>query len=182
MVRPTSRTTAANLVLLSSCHMHTNIRRKSFVWYAIAAARHTPSSAQRLANSSAGKPAADTESMIEGVNAWCTTDNFSRPAISTSSRYQIYPKRITRATQNQFLALHAKTFSRLRSYDTFVHGIPRLKNVAKEIAAREWQLVKHDIEEFVTPAWVNQEKQRAEYLTRVARAERRMGRVSNSLL
>lgn len=54
-----------------------------------------------------------------------------------------------------------------------------MTNAAKEIAAREWQLVKHDIEEFVTPAWVNQENQRAEYLSRVARAERRMGRVSN---
>lgn len=65
--------------------------------------------------------------------------------------------------------------------DTLVHGVPRIKNAAKEIAAREWQLVKRDIEEFVTPTWVNQEKQRAEYLTRVAHAERRMGRVSNWL-
>ena len=53
----------------------------------------------------------------------------------------------------------------------------RLKNTVETIASREWQLIKHDIEEFVTPAWVNQEKQRAEYLSRVARAERRMGRV-----
>lgn len=52
-----------------------------------------------------------------------------------------------------------------------------MKNTVETIASREWQLIKHDIEEFVTPAWVNQEKQRAEYLSRVARAERRMGRV-----
>lgn len=57
-----------------------------------------------------------------------------------------------------------------------------MKNTAKTIASREWQLVKHDIEEFVTPAWVNQEKQRAEYLRRVARAERRMGRVRHAYL
>ncbi len=65
--------------------------------------------------------------------------------------------------------------------DTLMHVMPRIKNAAKEMAAKEWQLVKHDIEEFVTPAWVNQGKQRAEYLTRVAHAERRMGRVSNWL-
>lgn len=53
----------------------------------------------------------------------------------------------------------------------------RLTKTATTIASREWQLIKHDIEEFVTPAWVSQEKQRAEYLTRIARAERRMGRV-----
>ena len=53
----------------------------------------------------------------------------------------------------------------------------RLKTAAKTIAAREWQLAKHDIEEFLTPAWVNTEKQRAMYLTRIGRAERRMGRV-----
>lgn len=58
----------------------------------------------------------------------------------------------------------------------------RLKNTVKMIASREWQLVKHDIEEFVTPAWVNQEKQRAEYLSRIARAERRMGRVRHACL
>ncbi|CAN0413929.1 unnamed protein product [Ectocarpus sp. 12 AP-2014] len=53
----------------------------------------------------------------------------------------------------------------------------RMKDTVKTFVAHEWQLVKHDIEEFVTPVWVNQERQRAEYLSRVARAERRMGRI-----
>lgn len=60
---------------------------------------------------------------------------------------------------------------------TATPGAHSMKNTVKAFAAHEWQLVKHDIEEFVTPVWVNQERQRAEYLSRVARAERRMGRV-----
>eukprot|EP00752_Nemacystus_decipiens_P010357 g9227.t1 len=55
--------------------------------------------------------------------------------------------------------------------------IAKMTSTVKTIASQEWQLIKHDVEEFMTPAWVNQGKQRTEYLSRVARAERRMGRI-----
>lgn len=50
-------------------------------------------------------------------------------------------------------------------------------NAAKTLPVREWELAKHDLEEALTPAWLGVDQQRAEYLTRIARAERRMGRV-----
>lgn len=37
--------------------------------------------------------------------------------------------------------------------------------------------MKHDIGEAMTPAWVTKDKHRAEYLQRIAQAERRMGSV-----
>lgn len=50
------------------------------------------------------------------------------------------------------------------------------------LAAREWELVKHDLEGFLTPAWLGAEQQRAEYLKRIAQAERRMARVRKKRL
>lgn len=73
------------------------------------------------------------------------------------------------ACQQAYLVTPAITPRWLDSY--------RLKTAAVTIAEREWQLAKHDIGEFLTPAWANTEKQRAQYLARIGRVERRMGRV-----
>lgn len=49
---------------------------------------------------------------------------------------------------------------------------------AKAAAAKEWEFVKMDVKDLLTPAWVTMDRQRAEYLRRVARAEHRVEKVT----
>ena len=55
--------------------------------------------------------------------------------------------------------------------------LDRLTRKAQNIASRERGLMKHDLEEAMTPAWVIKDKQRAEYLQRIVQVERQMGSV-----